>query len=132
MLQIIVSGVLSLACDHPNTDPLEEYHQTNSRKMLLPQIIVIGGLGLASADVFTDPAVFERLCHFKNDGVVSFHTIQYVRNTRVIKITWSQVNHLNPVDEAMIADASCRLVAGELNFSYFLLVKCFLHIICIN
>ena len=24
-----------------------------------------------------------------------------------------QVNHLNPVDEAMIADASCRLVAGE-------------------
>ena len=43
-----------------------------------------------------------------------------------------QVNHLNPVDEAMIADASCRLVAGELNFSYFLLVKCFLHIICIN
>ena len=23
------------------------------------------------------------------------------------------MNHLNPVDEAMIADASCRLVAGE-------------------
>ena len=43
-----------------------------------------------------------------------------------------QVNHLNPVDEAMIADASCRLVAGELTFIHFLLVKCFLHIICIN
>ena len=43
-----------------------------------------------------------------------------------------QVNHLNPVDEAMIADASCRLVAGELTFIYFLMVKCFLHIICIN
>ena len=27
--------------------------------------------------------------------------------------TCLQVNHLNPVDEAMIADASCRLVAGE-------------------
>ena len=43
-----------------------------------------------------------------------------------------QVNHLNPVDEAMIADASCRLVAGELTFIHFLLVKCFLHIIYIN
>ena len=43
-----------------------------------------------------------------------------------------QVNHLNPVDEAMIADASCRLVAGELTFIYFSLVKCFLCIICIN
>ena len=84
MLQIIVSGVLSLACANgitqilnlmkklTNTDPLKETDQTNFRKMLLPQIIVIGGLGLASADVFTDPAVFERLCHFKNDGVVGF------------------------------------------------------------
>merc|ERR1712181_108405 len=61
------------------------------RIMFLLQII-ISAVGLASANVFTDPAVFERLCHFKNDGVV---------------------NHLNPVDEAMIADASCRLVAGD-------------------
>jgi len=57
-------------------------------RLLLANLLVT----LASADVFTDPAIFERLCHFKNDGVV---------------------NHLNPVDEAMIADASCRLVAGD-------------------
>ena len=103
MLQIIVSGVLSLACDHPNTDPLEEYHQTNSRKMLLPQIIVIGVLGLASADVFTDPAVFERLCHFKNDGVVCFlsliYMIQNVRNTRMVHVILDKDN----------ADSGCYL-----------------------
>ena len=46
----------------------------------------------AADDVFTDPAVFERLCHFKNDGVVQ---------------------HLNPVDEAMIADGACRLTDGR-------------------
>ena len=40
-------------------------------------------------------------------------------------ITRLQVNHLNPVDEAMIADASCRLVAGE-HISFFLLLGFFL------
>merc|ERR1712098_36113 len=49
---------------------------------------------LSSADVFIDSAIFERLCHFKNDGVV---------------------NHLNSVDNAMIADGSCRMVKGDLD-----------------
>merc|ERR1712098_957286 len=49
---------------------------------------------LSSADVFTESAIFERLCHFKNDGVV---------------------NHLNSVDQAMIADGSCRMVRSELD-----------------
>ena len=49
-------------------------HQHIFRKMrlLLANLLVT----LASADVFTDPAIFERLCHFKNDGVVSCHKIQ--------------------------------------------------------
>merc|ERR1712176_46217 len=50
---------------------------------------VIFSLGFAAANVFTGSAIFERLSHFKNDGVV---------------------NHLNTVDQAMIADGSCRMV----------------------
>ena len=49
---------------------------------------------LASANVYTEPAIFERLCHFKNDGVV---------------------NHLNTVDQAMIADGSCRMLRDQLD-----------------
>ena len=42
--------------------------------------------------VFTESARFERLSHFKDAGLV---------------------NHLNTVDEAMIADGSCRLFTEE-------------------
>ena len=49
-------------------------HQHICRKMRL--LIANLLITLASADVFTDPAIFERLCHFKNDGVVSCHKIQ--------------------------------------------------------
>jgi len=55
-------------------------------------IIVLTIASAVSADVYTDSSVFERLCHFKNDGVV---------------------NHLNSVDNAMIADGSCRMIRGE-------------------
>merc|ERR1719481_1041331 len=48
----------------------------------------IFSLGFTAANVFTGSAIFERLAHFKNDGVV---------------------NHLNTVDLAMIADGSCRM-----------------------
>merc|ERR1719481_1219443 len=51
-------------------------------------ISVIFSFGFTSANVFTGSAIFERLAHFKNDGVV---------------------NHLNTVDLAMIADGSCRM-----------------------
>ena len=34
------------------------------------------------------------------------------------------MNHLNPVDEAMIADASCRLVAGENFDSKTMVTRC--------
>ena len=83
-------------------------------RLLLANLLIT----LASADVFTDPAIFERLCHFKNDGVVSCHKIQLFIDSIKISNDELQVNHLNPVDEAMIADASCRLVAGE-NFENF-------------
>ena len=49
---------------------------------------------LSSANVYTESAIFERLCHFKNDGVV---------------------NHLNTVDQAMIADGACRMMRSELD-----------------
>ena len=39
-------------------------------RMMFELQLIVGALSLASADVFTDPAIFERLCHFKNDGVV--------------------------------------------------------------
>ena len=55
-------------------------------------ILVLAIASAVSADVYTDSAIFERLCHFKNDGVV---------------------NHLNSVDNAMIADGSCRMIRGE-------------------
>ena len=54
-----------------------------------PALSVIFSIGLASANVYIGSAIFERLSHFKNDGVV---------------------NHLNSVDQAMIADGSCRMV----------------------
>ena len=41
-----------------------------------------------NADVFTESAIFERLSHFKDAGLV---------------------NHLNTVDEAMIADGIYRM-----------------------
>ena len=47
-------------------------HIFRKMRLLLANLLVT----LASADVFTDPAIFERLCHFKNDGVVSCHKIQ--------------------------------------------------------
>ena len=52
-------------------------------------LFTIISFNLVTADVYTDSAIFERLCHFKNDGVV---------------------NHLNTVDQAMIADGSCRMI----------------------
>ena len=70
LIQMIVSKISKDF--HPNINTFEETDQTNFRTMLLLQIIVSCTLGLASANVFTDPAVFERLCHFKNDGVVGF------------------------------------------------------------
>ena len=57
-------------------------------------LLILLSTTLATANVFTDSAIFERLCHFKNDGVV---------------------NHLNSVDEAMIADGSCRMIRPELD-----------------
>ena len=57
-------------------------------------ILLLSSTTLSSANVFTESAIFERLCHFKNDGVV---------------------NHLNSVDEAMIADGSCRMVRAQLD-----------------
>ena len=45
-----------------------------------------------ASKVFTESARFERLSHFKDAGLV---------------------NHLNTVDEAMIADGSCRLFTEE-------------------
>jgi len=56
--------------------------------------IILLSSTLASANVYTESAIFERLCHFKNDGVV---------------------NHLNAIDQAMIADGSCRMVRPELD-----------------
>ena len=47
---------------------------------------------VSSANVFSDAAIFERLSHFKDAGVV---------------------NHLNTVDQAMIADGSCRMVRPD-------------------
>merc|ERR1712123_393562 len=57
-------------------------------------ILLLSTTTLSSANVFTESAIFERLCHFKNDGVV---------------------NHLNSVDEAMIADGGCRMVRSQLD-----------------
>merc|ERR1719154_112748 len=54
--------------------------------------IVLSCAALAAANVYTESAIFERLCHFKNDGVV---------------------NHLNTVDEAMIADGTCRMLREQ-------------------
>ena len=56
--------------------------------------IILLSSTLSSANVYTEPAIFERLCHFKNDGVV---------------------NHLNAIDQAMIADGACRMVRPELD-----------------
>jgi len=56
--------------------------------------IILLSITLTAGNVFTDSAIFERLSHFKNDGVV---------------------NHLNSVDEAMIADGSCRMIRSELD-----------------
>merc|ERR1719402_2039330 len=47
---------------------------------------------VSAANVFTAAAIFERLSHFKDAGVV---------------------NHLNTVDQAMIADGSCRMVRPD-------------------
>ena len=52
-------------------------------------LIVIFSIGFVSSNVYIGSAIFERLSHFKNDGVV---------------------NHLNTVNQAMIADGSCRMV----------------------
>merc|ERR1719228_343435 len=57
-------------------------------------LIILSTITITHANVYTDSAIFERLCHFKNDGVV---------------------NHLNSVDQAMIADGSCRMVRSELD-----------------
>jgi len=56
--------------------------------------IFLSCTALVSANVYTESAIFERLCHFKNDGVV---------------------NHLNTVDVAMIADGTCRMFREELD-----------------
>ncbi len=59
--------------------------------------IIFGGNVLAeekygvNAGVFTESAIFERLSHFKDAGLV---------------------NHLNTVDEAMIADGIYRMFHG--------------------
>jgi len=63
-------------------------------QVTLTTVILLLSSTLSSANVFTESAIFERLCHFKNDGVV---------------------NHLNSVDEAMIADGSCRMVRSQLD-----------------
>ena len=47
-------------------------HIFRKMRLILANLLIT----LASADVFTDPAIFERLCHFKNDGVVSCHKIK--------------------------------------------------------
>ena len=47
-------------------------HISRKMRLLIANLLVT----LATADVFTDPAIFERLCHFKNDGVVSCHKFQ--------------------------------------------------------
>ena len=57
-------------------------------------VILLLSSTLSSANVYTESAIFERLSHFKNHGVVK---------------------HLNSVDEAMIADGSCRMVRPQLD-----------------
>ena len=48
--------------------------------------------------VFSDPAIFERLSHFKDAGLV---------------------NHLNTVDEAMIADGIYRMLNKGIVITYY-------------
>ena len=56
--------------------------------------IILLSSTFSSANVYTESAIFERLCHFKNDGVV---------------------NHLNTVDQAIIADGACHMMRSELD-----------------
>ena len=48
-------------------------------RMMFELQIIVSALSLASADVFTDPAIFERLCHFKNDGVVRLFYVGLIK-----------------------------------------------------
>ena len=48
-------------------------------RMMFELQLIVGALSLASADVFTDPAIFERLCHFKNDGVVRLFYVGLIK-----------------------------------------------------
>ena len=61
------------------------------RFFLLAVIFVCNVLAEKNPGVFTESAIFERLSHFKDAGLV---------------------NHLNTVDEAMIADGIYRMFHG--------------------
>jgi len=74
---------------------MEIFNNTKSINSLVLSLFLLAFLTLScngENKAFTESARFERLSHFKDAGLV---------------------NHLNTVDEAMIADGSCRLFTEE-------------------